>query len=194
MILKGSQRGGAGALARHLLRMDENEHVTLREVRGFVAEDVHGALAEAEAIAKGTKCKQHLFSLSLNPPRDGQALPEDLIAAADEAEKRLGLAGCHRIIVEHEKNGRRHAHAVWSRIDPSTLKSVNMAFFKTRLAELSRDLTCSTAGSYRKAIRRKARQTRSTSNCRKVRPPSGLASIRRRLRACFRKRGSSPRT
>ena len=140
MILKGSQRGGAGALARHLLRMDENEHVKLRDVRGFVAEDVHGALAEAEAIAKGTKCKQHLFSLSLNPPKDGAASPDDLVAAADEAEKRLGLAGCHRIIVEHEKNGRRHAHAVWSRIDPNTLKSVNMAFFKTRLAELSKDL------------------------------------------------------
>ncbi len=140
MILKGSQRAGAGALARHLLRTDENEHVTVKELRGFTADNLRDALVEAEAIAKGTRCKQYLFSLSLNPPKDGNASPEDLIAAADEAEKRLGLTGCPRVIVEHEKNGRRHAHAVWSRIDPNTLKAVNLPFFKTRLAELSKDL------------------------------------------------------
>jgi len=140
MILKGSQRGGAAALARHLLRTDENEHVTVRELRGFTSDNLYDALIEAEAVAKGTRCKQHLFSLSLNPPKDGRATPEDLVAAADEAEKRLGLTGCPRLIVEHEKGGRRHAHAVWSRIDPNTLKAVNLPFFKNRLAELSKEL------------------------------------------------------
>lgn len=140
MILKGSQRGGAGALARHLLRTDENEHVTVAEIRGFMSNDVEGALAEAEAIANGTKCKQYLFSLSLNPPKDGGATRDDLEKAADEAEKKLGLTGCPRVLIIHEKDGRRHAHAVWSRIDPVELKAVNLPFFKTRLAELSKDL------------------------------------------------------
>lgn len=53
MILKGSQRGGAGALAKHLLRTDENEHVTVEQLRGFVSDNLSDALAEAEAIAKG---------------------------------------------------------------------------------------------------------------------------------------------
>ena len=40
MILKGSQRGGAKALALHLLRADENEHVEVHELRGFVSRNV----------------------------------------------------------------------------------------------------------------------------------------------------------
>jgi hypothetical protein len=140
MILKGSQRGGASQLATHLLRTDENEHVHVEQLRGFMASDLRGALAEAEAVAKGTKCKQHLFSLSLNPPKDGNATRDDLFKAVDEAERKLGLVGCPRAVVTHEKNGRLHAHAVWSRIEPEKLKAVNLAFFKTRLAELSKDL------------------------------------------------------
>jgi hypothetical protein len=36
MILKASQRGGAKQLGLHLLRTDENEHVELHEIRGFL--------------------------------------------------------------------------------------------------------------------------------------------------------------
>ena len=68
MILKGSQRGGAKQLGLHLLKTEENEHVELHDIRGFMSEDVVGALREAEAVSKGTKCKQFLFSVSLNPP------------------------------------------------------------------------------------------------------------------------------
>jgi hypothetical protein len=68
MILKGSQRAGGRQLAAHLLRADENEHVEVHELRGFVAEDLDGAFAEAYAASKGTRAKQFLFSLSLNPP------------------------------------------------------------------------------------------------------------------------------
>ena len=66
MILKGSQRGNARELSKHLMNMRDNEHVELHDLRGFMSEDdLHEALAEAEAISKGTRCKQHLFSLSL---------------------------------------------------------------------------------------------------------------------------------
>jgi hypothetical protein len=68
MILKGSQRGGGQQLAAHLLRADENKHVGVHEIRGFMADDVHGAFVEAHALSKGTKAGQYLFSLSLNPP------------------------------------------------------------------------------------------------------------------------------
>lgn len=68
MILVASQRGGAKQLGAHLMRTDENEHVEVHEVRGFVSDDVTGALKEAQAASTGTKCKQYLFSVSLNPP------------------------------------------------------------------------------------------------------------------------------
>lgn len=140
MILKGSQRGGAGQLARHLLREDENDHVEVQELRGFLSSDLTGALAEAHAVSKGTKCKQFLFSLSINPPKDQSAGLEDILDAVERAEKQLGLEGQPRAIVVHEKQGRRHAHVVWSRIDAKEMKAKSLPFFKNQLSSLSKDL------------------------------------------------------
>ncbi|WP_441232120.1 relaxase/mobilization nuclease domain-containing protein [Tardiphaga sp. 215_C5_N2_1] len=140
MILKASQRGGPRQLAAHLLNLADNDHVTVQELRGFIADDLHGAMTETLAISKGTRCQQPVFSLSLNPPKDAEASIDDLIAAADRAEAAVGLEGQPRAIVIHEKNGRRHAHAVWSRIDAAEMKAVNLPFFKTRLNDLAKEL------------------------------------------------------
>lgn len=74
MILQGNQRSGATDLANHLLK-DENDHVTVHELRGFVANDLHGALREAHAISKATKAKQFMFSLALIRRPMPQSLP-----------------------------------------------------------------------------------------------------------------------
>lgn len=140
MILKGSQRGGPRQLAAHLLNQKDNDHVTVHDVRGFVSGDLYGAMAEAAAIAKGTRCRQPVFSLSLNPPKDAQASMASFIDAADRAEAALGLEGQPRVIVIHEKEGRRHAHAVWSRIDAEQMKAINLPHFKNRLRDLSKEL------------------------------------------------------
>lgn len=140
MILKASQRGGAKQLGLHLLRTDENEHVEVHEIRGFVSEDLIGALKEAQAVSKGTKCKQPFFSVSLNPPPSECAGIEIFEDAADRIEARTGLIGHPRILVFHEKEGRRHAHAVWSRIDADTMTAKNMAFFKERMRKVSKEL------------------------------------------------------
>ncbi|WP_238475680.1 hypothetical protein [Rhodophyticola sp. CCM32] len=47
MILVGSQRSGARALADHLMNDRDNEHVELLDMAGFMAENLHGALDEA---------------------------------------------------------------------------------------------------------------------------------------------------
>ena len=140
MILVGSQRAGASALASHLMNDRDNDHVEILEIDGFLSDDLHGALQEAQAISKATKCKQFLFSLSLNPP-EGFMLGEDPFReAADRAEEKLGLKGQPRAIVIHEKQGRRHAHVVWSRIDAETITAINLPHFKNRLRDLSREL------------------------------------------------------
>ena len=141
MIMKGSQRGNAARLAAHLMNTRDNEHVELHELRGFMSEDdLHGALKEAEAIAKGTRCQQHLFSLSLNPPPDAHADIATFEAAVEMAEQKLGLSGQPRAVVFQEKEGRRHAHAVWSRIDTDTMTARHLAFTKRRLMDLSQEL------------------------------------------------------
>tara|TARA_R110001606_G_scaffold399304_1_gene584244 strand:- start:17371 stop:18792 length:1422 start_codon:yes stop_codon:yes gene_type:complete len=140
LILKASQRGGAKQLGLHLLRTDENEHVEVHELRGFVSTDLIGALKETYAISKGTRCKQPFFSVSLNPPQTESVDIATFEDTANRIEGRMGLFGHPRILVFHEKEGRRHAHAIWSRIDAETMTAKNLPFFKNRLRDLSRDL------------------------------------------------------
>lgn len=140
MILKGSQRASGQELAAHLMKLDDNEHVELHQLRGFVADDLKGAFKEAEAISRGTRCRQYLFSLSLSPPEQERVPPAIFERAIDTIEQRLGLEGQPRAIVFHEKEGRRHCHCVWSRIDAETMTARPMSFFKNRLTELSRGL------------------------------------------------------
>jgi hypothetical protein len=140
MILKASQRAGGQQLAAHLLRADENEHVEVHELRGFVADDLHGAFQEAYAASKGTRAKQFLFSLSLNPPPKERVPIEVFESAIETIEQRLGLSGRPRAIVFHEKDGRRHAHAVWSRIDTGAMKAVNLPHYKLKLRDIAREI------------------------------------------------------
>lgn len=140
MILKASQRSGAKQLGLHLLKTEENEHVEIHEISGFVADDLMGAMKEAHALSLGTKCKQHLFSVSLNPPAQESVRAEVFEHACHLIEERMGLQGQPRIIVFHEKEGRRHAHAVWSRIDAQTMTARPLPFFKTKLRDVSRQL------------------------------------------------------
>lgn len=140
MILKGSQRGGAKQLAAHLLKTIENEHVEVHEIRGFMAESLPGALREAYAIAQGTRCRQFLFSLSLNPPPNEIVPVRAFEKALDAIERKLGLEGQPRVLVFHEKDGRRHAHCVWSRIDAEAMKAINLSHYKLKLRDVSKEL------------------------------------------------------
>lgn len=140
MILKASQRGGAKQLGLHLLKTEENEHVEIHEISGFIADDLMGAMKETYALSLGTRCRQPLFSVSLNPPASESVRVEVFEHACKLIEERMGLQGQPRMIVFHEKEGRRHAHAVWSRIDAETMKAKPLPFFKTKLREISKQL------------------------------------------------------
>jgi len=140
MILKGSQRGGAKQLALHLLNDRDNEHAELHELRGFLSDDLAGAFQEAYAVSRATRAKQFLFSLSLNPPPQAKVSIEAFGKAIDAVEEHLGLTKQPRAIVFHEKEGRRHAHVVWSRIDAGQMKAINLPFYKMRLREVSKEL------------------------------------------------------
>lgn len=140
MILHGNQRGNSADLTK-----PENERVEVHELRGFISDTLEGAFQESYAISKGTRCKKHLYSLSINPPADADIQPEHFVDAANRAEKRLGLDMQPRAIVFHDKRGqdgelRRHAHAVWSRIDPDTMTARPLSYDREKLREVSREL------------------------------------------------------
>lgn len=140
MILKGSQRSGGKQLGLHLLKTEENEHVEIHEVSGFVSDNVMGAMNEAYAASRGTRCKQYLFSLSLSPPERESVRIETFEKALADVEERLGLTGQPRIVVFHEKEGRRHCHAVWSRIDAESMKAKELPHFGLKLKSLAKQI------------------------------------------------------
>lgn len=139
MILKGNRRGGAKDLALHLMK-DENDHVEVHELRGFVAGNLMGALNETYALSRGTRCQKFLYSMSVNPPPNEAATTDDILSAIKISEKALKLTGQPRAIVFHEKDGRRHAHVVWSLINAREMKAVRLRNDRMTLQPITRQL------------------------------------------------------
>ena len=140
MILKGNRRGGGMQMALHLLNVEDNEHVTIHEIRGFVSDTLTEAMTEAYAISLGTRCIKFLYSMSLSPP-ETESVPVVVFEnAINQFEEKLGFAGQPRVIVFHEKEGRRHAHCVWSRIDAQEMKAIDPSYDKFQLRIMSREL------------------------------------------------------
>lgn len=90
MIIKAKERGDAPQLVQYLLAERDNDHVELHDVRGFASDDIVAAFEEAEAIASGTRCHNHLFSISLNPPEGQQVSTEAFEQAIAQVEKKDG--------------------------------------------------------------------------------------------------------
>jgi len=98
MIPKGSQRAGGQQLATHLSNEFDNYRVVVAQVRGAVAQDLHGAFAEWSATAQGTRCRKYLYSLSVNPdPEQGPLTREQYLDFIDRAEEKLAQQLCIRI-------------------------------------------------------------------------------------------------
>ncbi len=140
MILKGNSRKGGAYLVSHMLNETDNDHVEVHEVRGFSSEDFETAVYEVDAIAKGTKCEKNFFSLSLNPPAHANVSEQDYLDAIEQCEKALGLIDQPRAIIFHEKEGRRHCHVIWSRIDADRMQAIPDSFSRLKLREVSKKL------------------------------------------------------
>ena len=126
MIVNGGSRSNGAFFARHLVRADENERVSVTEMRGFTyAQDVPSAFRELADFASGTRCKNHFYHVNINTRADEHLTPEQWQTAVDRVERALHLDGQPRFIVEHQKEGRTHCHVVWSRIDPDTLTAIS---------------------------------------------------------------------
>lgn len=141
MIPFASERGNGADLAAHLQNAGDNEYIELADMRGAVAQDLHGAFAEWEAQARAlTRCRNYLCSLSINPDDlQGGITRDQYLDYIARAEDKLGLSGQPRAVVFHIKDGREHCHVVWSRIDVEAGKAVNLPFYKDKLMTVSRE-------------------------------------------------------
>ena len=62
------------------------------------------------------------------------------VAAIDPVETKFGLDDQPRVIVFHAKDGRHHAHVVWSQVDIGEMKAVQFSHSKLVLREVSREI------------------------------------------------------
>lgn len=140
MIPFASQRGGGQDLATHLLNAHDNELTELVDMRGAVADDLHGAFKEWEVQAQSlTRCDKYLYSLSINPDPSQPPLSRDqYMDYIRRTEDTLGLSDQPRAIVFHTKYGREHCHVVWSRIDAENKRAVHLAFDRDKLMRVTR--------------------------------------------------------
>lgn len=141
MIPFASQRGLGQDLATHLLNEHDNEVMEVVNIRGAIAEDLHGAFAEWEAQAHAlTRCENYLYSLSINPdPQQEPLSREEYLDYIARTEEKLGLTDQPRAIIFHNKYGREHCHVVWSRIDADNEKAVQLAFDREKLMMVTRE-------------------------------------------------------
>lgn len=120
MIVEGASRAGSRDLARHILRTDTNEHVSVLEavVPGETREEaVYNSLEHFQYVARLTNGTKGLYHANIDPRRDDAMREEDWIRAVDILEEQLGFTGQARVVVRHVKEGRAHCHVVWQRCD-----------------------------------------------------------------------------
>ena len=120
MIVEGTSRAGPRDLARHILRTDTNEHVSVLEaiVPGETREEaVYNSLEQFQYMARLTNGTKGLYHANIDPRRGDTMREADWIRAVDILEEQLGFAGQPRVVVRHVKEGRAHCHVVWQRCD-----------------------------------------------------------------------------
>ena len=69
MILKASKRSGGRQLGAHLLKTEENEHVEIHEVSGFISDTVNTYLPSIvpSCFCHAEKAEPRLCLLSVSP-------------------------------------------------------------------------------------------------------------------------------
>ncbi len=141
MIAKGNPHNSGPYLARYLAASSKgNESAELAELRGFASDNIFDAFALAQLLAEGTHCQKPLFHVQVRTPKGEELTREQWFSVADRIEKQLGFSGQPRAIVFHEKDGHRHMHLAWSRIDAETMHAIDPGLYKRKLKEICRKL------------------------------------------------------
>lgn len=129
MIINGKSAGSVGFWSSHLQREDTNDRAEVMEISGLLSTNLESALREMQAIAGGSRCGENfMYQANINPRDNERLTPEQWKQAVDTLEKKLGLEGHQRVVVEHEKEGRVHRHVIWNRVDVDTLRTAPMRF------------------------------------------------------------------
>lgn len=121
MMVKGNSRSNGAFFSKHLMNAEDNERVTIAEIKGFTSDNLPDIFKEISIIAAGTRAENPFYHGILSPRAGEHLTPEQWEQAADTMETNLGFEGLSRVVVEHEKGDITHRHIIWNRIDPDTM-------------------------------------------------------------------------
>jgi hypothetical protein len=124
VIINGRSRRCVWWWSRHLQDTQENESVRVVKIEGLASENIYDLLREIEAQGLGTKAQNPMWIAVLNPGPNERLTDEQRDRARDILEQERGLTGQPYFLVEHEKNGWKHWHVVYSRIDTERMRAL----------------------------------------------------------------------
>lgn len=114
-MIAGATRGtGGDALSRHLLKRQNGQEVVVMPARGLAADNLKGQIRELVASAAHGRTSRPVHHVHIDPPPDcvdPDAVIENFLK---HYESEFSLEDAQRAGVYHTKNGRRHAHVMWS--------------------------------------------------------------------------------
>ena len=141
MIIGANKRGNGGQLATYLLNQEKNERAELLEMRGFAdMGNLKGALNGIELEAMQTNGAKPFYHCWLRLD-EGETLTAAQWQKSFEAvERRLHLEDQARVVVEHQLQGEKHYHVVWSLVDRERGQMIEIPFDGMRRAEVARKL------------------------------------------------------
>lgn len=140
MIAKGTTHNNGARLAAYLVNSKDDERAELAELRGFAESDIVDAFRSVHVMAEATHCEKPFYHCQVRTPDGEELTPEQWREVADRLEKKLGLDDQPRAVAFHDKDGHRHMHVAWSRIDEETLTAKELKFDHRKLMEACREI------------------------------------------------------
>ena len=109
----------------HLQSIEENTRAEMKQIRGLKADNLLDALLEMQREASARpRLKNFMYHADFNPCPHERLTEENWDRAFEIFEKQRGIPeGTPRIVYEHEKEGRIHRHAIWSRLNLETMRA-----------------------------------------------------------------------
>lgn len=141
MIIGANKRGNGGQLAAYLLNQEKNERAELLEMRGFAdTGNLKGALNGIELEAMQTNGAKPFYHCWLRLDEGETLTAAQWQKSFASVERRLHLEDQARVVVEHQLQGEKHYHVVWSLVDRERGQMIEIPFDGMRRAEVARKL------------------------------------------------------
>ena len=126
-MVKARAGQGGPALARYLME-GKNEHAELLELRNMDAPSLQAALFDMDRLAgESRQCRAHALHVQMRAAPGERLSADHWREACDRYAEAFGMEQHQAaVILHHQPDGATHAHFVFNRVHPETLKAADL--------------------------------------------------------------------